>query len=109
MAARSLTARALTEAYLDRLAPGIDGIMEFAEQVDRTRGDLDYAIDGIVVKVSPVALWEELGVVGVPVAYGIFRGLVEAAAVPAHSREWSLELTLPPLGILILQRERGTD
>jgi 1,4-alpha-glucan branching enzyme len=30
-------------------------------------------------------------------------GLVEAAAVPAHSREWSLELTLPPLACLFLK------
>ena len=45
-------------------ADTLDGILEFADRIDRTRGDLDYAIDGIVVKVNPVALWDELGVVG---------------------------------------------
>ena len=30
-------------------------------------------------------------------------GLVEAAAAPAHSREWSVELTLPPLACLFLK------
>jgi 1,4-alpha-glucan branching enzyme len=30
-------------------------------------------------------------------------GLVEATAVPAHGREWSLELTLPPLACLFLK------
>ena len=45
-------------------AQGLDGIMEFADRIDQTRGDLDYAIDGIVIKVSAVRLWEELGVIG---------------------------------------------
>jgi 1,4-alpha-glucan branching enzyme len=30
-------------------------------------------------------------------------GLVEAAAAPAHGREWSVELTLPPLACLFLK------
>jgi DNA ligase (NAD+) len=45
-------------------AADLDGILDFADRIDRTRGDLDYAIDGIVVKVSPLALWDELGVIG---------------------------------------------
>ncbi|MGH7469480.1 MAG: NAD-dependent DNA ligase LigA [Longimicrobiales bacterium] len=45
-------------------ARDLQGVLEFAQQVERTRGDLDYAIDGIVVKVSSLRLWEELGVVG---------------------------------------------
>ncbi len=46
------------------VATDLAGVMEFADRIDRTRGDLDYAIDGIVVKVNPLWLWDELGVVG---------------------------------------------
>src|SRR6185503_16664635 len=46
------------------VAADLTGVMEFADRIDRTRGDLDYAIDGIVVKVNPLWLWDELGVVG---------------------------------------------
>jgi DNA ligase (NAD+) len=46
------------------LAADLTGVMEYADRIDRTRGDLDYAIDGIVVKVNPLRLWDELGVVG---------------------------------------------
>ena len=46
------------------LATDLEGVMEYANRIDRTRGDLDYAIDGIVVKVNPLQLWDELGVVG---------------------------------------------
>ena len=46
------------------VAPDMEGVLEFANRIDRTRGDLDYAIDGIVVKVNPLRLWDELGVVG---------------------------------------------
>ena len=46
------------------VAPTMEGVLEFANRIDRTRSDLDYAIDGIVVKANPLRLWEELGVVG---------------------------------------------
>ena len=46
--------------FTDRL----EGVLEFVEHIDHTRGDLDYPIDGVVVKVSSVALWDELGVIG---------------------------------------------
>jgi 1,4-alpha-glucan branching enzyme len=37
------------------------------------------------------------------------EGGVEAETVPDHGRPYSLSLTLPPLGILILQRDRDPD
>lgn len=40
------------------------GIVAFADRIYQTRGDLDYAIDGIVVKVNSLRLWDELGVIG---------------------------------------------
>jgi DNA ligase (NAD+) len=43
---------------------GIEEIMEFAAAAEAARGDLDYEIDGVVVKVSPLRLWAELGVIG---------------------------------------------
>lgn len=39
-------------------------VLEFAHRIERTRGDLDYAIDGVVVKVADIRLWDELGTVG---------------------------------------------
>ncbi|MEX2283649.1 MAG: NAD-dependent DNA ligase LigA [Gemmatimonadota bacterium] len=45
-------------------AADLASVLEFADRIDRARADLDYPIDGIVVKVGPLRLWEELGVVG---------------------------------------------
>jgi DNA ligase (NAD+) len=42
----------------------LDDVLTFAHHVEQTRGDLDYAIDGIVVKVADIRLWDELGTVG---------------------------------------------
>jgi DNA ligase (NAD+) len=43
----------------------IDEVFHVAHEIEaRTRGELNFAIDGIVVKVDSVALQEELGVVG---------------------------------------------
>ncbi len=39
-------------------------VMEFARAIEQTRGDLDSPIDGIVIKVAQIQLWEELGTVG---------------------------------------------
>ncbi|MGQ0813298.1 MAG: NAD-dependent DNA ligase LigA [Gemmatimonadota bacterium] len=39
-------------------------VLEFANRIETTRGDLDYAIDGVVVKVARIRLWEELGTIG---------------------------------------------
>jgi DNA ligase (NAD+) len=45
-------------------AASLEEVLEFARRVENTRGDLDYAIDGIVVKVAAIKLWDELGTVG---------------------------------------------
>jgi DNA ligase (NAD+) len=39
-------------------------VLAFIERVAETRTGLDYAIDGVVIKVQPLHLWPELGVVG---------------------------------------------
>jgi len=49
---------------LREIAADLGAVMAFAERIDVARSDLDYAIDGIVVKVAPLRLWDELGVVG---------------------------------------------
>src|SRR5262245_20209392 len=46
------------------VANDMEGVLNFAERIERTRGELDYAIDGVFVKVNPLRLWDELGVVG---------------------------------------------
>lgn len=45
-------------------AANLAEVLEFANRIEATRSDLDYAIDGIVVKVAQIRLWEELGTVG---------------------------------------------
>jgi DNA ligase (NAD+) len=42
----------------------LDEIVEFADAAEARRGELDYEIDGVVVKVAPLGLWPELGVIG---------------------------------------------
>lgn len=42
----------------------LEDVVRYTEEVDRWRGELDYAIDGVVVKVAKLRLWPELGVVG---------------------------------------------
>ena len=43
---------------------GMDEVIAFTERADTMREGLDYGIDGVVVKVAPLALWTELGIVG---------------------------------------------
>jgi DNA ligase (NAD+) len=47
-----------------RACASLDEVVAYIEHVDGIRRSLDYAIDGVVVKVAPIALWPELGVVG---------------------------------------------
>ncbi len=49
---------------LRRVCPTLDAAIAFLEEVEGLRPTLDYAIDGVVLKVSRLALWQELGVVG---------------------------------------------
>lgn len=39
-------------------------VLDYAATIEHSRTELDYGIDGIVVKVQPLSLWPELGVVG---------------------------------------------
>ncbi|HEX6559142.1 MAG TPA: NAD-dependent DNA ligase LigA, partial [Longimicrobiales bacterium] len=45
-------------------ATSLAEVLAFAQRIEQTRGDLDYAIDGVVVKVAQIGLWDELGTVG---------------------------------------------
>lgn len=45
-------------------ARSLTDVLEFARRIEATRGDLDYAIDGVVIKVAQIRLWDELGTVG---------------------------------------------
>ena len=43
---------------------GVEGVVKRCHQWEERREELDYEIDGVVVKVDERALWRELGVVG---------------------------------------------
>ncbi len=47
-----------------RPLPDLDAVIAFARDIEAGRGALDFAIDGVVVKVDELRLWPELGVVG---------------------------------------------
>jgi DNA ligase (NAD+) len=47
-----------------RLCAGMAEVIEFTEHVATLRSGLDYGIDGVVVKLQSLRLWDELGVVG---------------------------------------------
>ncbi|MFO7893615.1 MAG: NAD-dependent DNA ligase LigA [Longimicrobiales bacterium] len=42
----------------------LDAVLAFADAAEAERPDLDYEIDGVVVKVLPLRLWPELGIIG---------------------------------------------
>ena len=47
-----------------RVCRTLDEVATYCDEAERNRAELDYAIDGAVVKVDPLALWDELGIVG---------------------------------------------
>ncbi len=47
-----------------RACATLDDVVAFAGEAETARADLDYEIDGVVVKVAPLRLWPELGVIG---------------------------------------------
>ena len=47
-----------------RICRNLDEVLAFTEEVEHFRGELDYPIDGVVIKVLPLRLWQELGIVG---------------------------------------------
>ncbi len=42
----------------------LEEVIAFAQETEPRRDQLDYAIDGVVVKVAPLHLWPELGIIG---------------------------------------------
>jgi DNA ligase (NAD+) len=47
-----------------RRCRNLDEVLAFTQEIEQARGELDYVIDGVVVKVDALDLWPELGVVG---------------------------------------------
>ena len=46
------------------LCDSIDGVVEFCNEMEAKREDLDYEIDGVVVKINSTAMQEEFGATG---------------------------------------------
>lgn len=47
-----------------RTCPGLDDAIAYAHEMESRRGQLDYGVDGVVIKVDPFRLHSELGLVG---------------------------------------------
>jgi DNA ligase (NAD+) len=61
---RALQAWGFPVNGLARVCAGMDEVLQFVTEFEKTRGTLDYEVDGAVVKVNPMPLHVELGVVG---------------------------------------------
>ncbi|HKJ93741.1 MAG TPA: NAD-dependent DNA ligase LigA [Longimicrobiales bacterium] len=47
-----------------RRCASLEEVAAYTQEAEALRAELDYEIDGVVVKVAPLALWPELGIVG---------------------------------------------
>ncbi len=56
---------------LNALEPDLDAVIAHISRWEKTRETLDYDVDGIVVKVNALDLWERLGVAGREPRYAI--------------------------------------
>jgi DNA ligase (NAD+) len=61
---RALQAWGFPVNPLARVCGDMEQVLAFVAEFEGTRGSLDYEVDGAVVKVNPLRLHEELGVVG---------------------------------------------
>lgn len=61
---QSLRAWGFPVNSLARPCASLAEVLAFVREFEKTRGTLDYEVDGAVVKVNPLRLHEELGVVG---------------------------------------------
>ena len=64
-----------------RVARTFDEIWEFVSATEAARDDLPYEIDGVVVKVNSIALWQRLGFTGKAPRWAIAYKFAARAAV----------------------------
>jgi DNA ligase (NAD+) len=83
--------------------PGIDSVVRRCRWWEERREELDYEIDGVVVKVDERALWRELGVVGREPRWAIaWKFAPTTATTKLHRIVWNVGRTghLVPFAML---------
>ena len=83
--------------------PGIDSVVKRCRWWEERRDELDYEIDGVVVKVDERALWRELGVVGREPRWAIaWKFAPTTATTKLHKIVWNVGRTghLVPFAML---------
>jgi DNA ligase (NAD+) len=83
--------------------PGIDSVVKRCRWWEERRDELDYEIDGVVVKVDERALWRELGVVGREPRWAIaWKFAPTTATTKLHRIVWNVGRTghLVPFAML---------
>ncbi len=83
--------------------PGIESVVKRCHRWEERREELDYEIDGVVVKVDERALWRELGVVGREPRWAIaWKFAPTTATTKLHRIVWNVGRTghLVPFAML---------
>ena len=75
-----------------KLAPSFDELIGYIQEMESQREDLEYEIDGMVVKVNEIALWDELGMTAKSPRWAI------AYKYPAHQETTVVQDIRPQVG-----------
>lgn len=77
-----------------RVAVGVDEVIDYHHKWEERRHDLEYNIDGIVVKVNDMRLWDRLGRTAKAPRYAIaFKFVAEQATTTVESIDFSVGRT----------------
>ena len=85
------------------LCKNLDEVIAFHRQWEKNRDELDFNIDGLVVKVNDLAMWEKLGTVGKAPRYAMaYKFSAEQGSTIIKDVVWQLGRTgiLTPTAIL---------
>lgn len=75
-----------------KLATSFDELIDYIQEMESRREDLEYEIDGMVVKVNEIALWDELGMTAKSPRWAI------AYKYPAHQETTVVKDIRPQVG-----------
>jgi len=94
----------------NKLCSDLDGVFSFYRQIEEKRSSLPFEIDGVVVKVDDLRMWEVLGIVGKAPRYMMaYKFSAEQATTTIEDIAWQVGRTgaLTPTAILAPVRVGG--
>ena len=87
----------------NKVCQDLDEVLEFHHYWEKHRDKLDYNIDGVVVKINDIDLWEKLGIVGKAPRYAMaYKFAAEQATTKILDVVWQVGRTgtLTPTAVL---------